>query len=273
MGETIYHYTSLEAAQKILETGTLWATHISYMNDTQEFNQCIDVLAGDAPEELRLSLLATFRKEVTSGEIYVACFSRSKDDLNQWRSYGGGRVGVAIGFDESELKNCGAGTTKFTVQQCLYELAEHRALLKPLLDQMHALVAKPLPLPADDPYAIDGRRRHKSIQGFSDYVLPLSLPPVAPQIKSRQFSAEQEVRLIVSDKSSQQNLDRGYRLGMGGASMVPYVKLDCARVLREVWIGPGPYMSHAKRGMEHLLSVVGRDLPVHRSGVPFRGWG
>src|SRR5664280_720143 len=34
--DVVYHYTSLDAMTKIIETGTLWCTAISYLNDFSE---------------------------------------------------------------------------------------------------------------------------------------------------------------------------------------------------------------------------------------------
>src|SRR5260370_42586613 len=42
--KVLYHYTKAEAFQKILNSGTIWASDIRYMNDASEVTHVADIL-------------------------------------------------------------------------------------------------------------------------------------------------------------------------------------------------------------------------------------
>jgi hypothetical protein len=44
MPETVWHYTSCATLVKILESKSLWATHVSCVNDTSEVRHLFDLL-------------------------------------------------------------------------------------------------------------------------------------------------------------------------------------------------------------------------------------
>lgn len=47
---------------------------------------------------LRVADEALASRDFTNAGYFVACFSEVEDDLSQWRGYGGGDCGYAIGF-------------------------------------------------------------------------------------------------------------------------------------------------------------------------------
>ena len=51
----------------------------------------------------RLADDALADRDYTSEGNFVTCFSEVEDDLGQWRGYGGGECGYAIGFSSSGL--------------------------------------------------------------------------------------------------------------------------------------------------------------------------
>src|SRR5204863_4487405 len=86
-------------------------TDIRYLNDSKEMSHCrqlfsieIDALATKNANETefkqRLSKTFDVREHLVP---FVACFSESADDLNQWRGYAGGVGGAAIGVKLKQL--------------------------------------------------------------------------------------------------------------------------------------------------------------------------
>jgi DUF2971 family protein len=137
--DRLCHYTNAGGLTGILEKQQLWATHVGYLNDSQEFLFGAALIAAeldkinDRTPELKLEnirpprnlqelmgILPKLWPSVTGrglkenirkmsdtlrekGGPYVACLSAAVDQLSQWRGYGTGG-GYAIVFDAATLK-------------------------------------------------------------------------------------------------------------------------------------------------------------------------
>jgi hypothetical protein len=110
--EIIWHYTSGDALLGAVETGTLYATQVSCLNDSTEIRYGAKLLRDafmniqtDAIEEkliLERIIKNTVEEPAAPPNLpsawFVTCFSKEKDDLSQWRAYSGGENGYAIAF-------------------------------------------------------------------------------------------------------------------------------------------------------------------------------
>jgi hypothetical protein len=106
--EAVYHYTSIEAMMKIARAASIWATSISYLNDTSEGDHYLDLIRKRIPAyvsahpTINPSIFARFlddpRSDFLLSRPFVASFSALGDSLPQWRSYCPQGNGVAIGF-------------------------------------------------------------------------------------------------------------------------------------------------------------------------------
>jgi hypothetical protein len=97
--ETLYHYTDERGLRGILENETIWFTDYRHMNDPSELLHGITMVkdvarvaanGADARARLFLETLSDmFSVENFSAnlEFLIACFSRDRDDLGQWRAY------------------------------------------------------------------------------------------------------------------------------------------------------------------------------------------
>jgi hypothetical protein len=122
----LYHYTTQEGFLGILESDSLRATHIRYMNDSKEFIDALEHLGGFIDEfdiSLRSSLRYFMRSSIrfSSGRnaAYIISFTDDEaqlthhetvpgDRLSQWRSYSGGK-GISLGLDYRSLDRSGSG--------------------------------------------------------------------------------------------------------------------------------------------------------------------
>lgn len=109
--DVVYHYTSAATLLKIVESESIWATNLQYLNDITESTHCIDALRkrvdtflarnpSDFGDDLRAALESV---ESDFEPPYVASFSAVQDSLPLWRSYCP-NGGVSIGFKMSALK-------------------------------------------------------------------------------------------------------------------------------------------------------------------------
>jgi hypothetical protein len=120
----VWHYTTLETLQYILESGALLATEVSYQNDPREPDTGRDAVRA-ALEQLRsYPVYEVFSREALrwhkewddhfgfiggrSGELvgrsrFIFCASSDPDNLYAWRTYAGaGRTGCVIGLDPAK---------------------------------------------------------------------------------------------------------------------------------------------------------------------------
>jgi hypothetical protein len=113
--DVLWHYTSLESAEKIICGDSLFFSHVSELNDTTEVeyaanlsrrqlekwlsNEALDLGQKALLEAAKSSLLEKNR----DSSWYTFSLSDVRDDLSQWRAYGNSCAGVSIGFDSRKL--------------------------------------------------------------------------------------------------------------------------------------------------------------------------
>lgn len=109
---TLWHFTNWAGFEGILKTGCVWATHYTCTNDRSEIMHAHDVIVRAVQElhrqgprnEFALFLHNYEQFSLTAlADIYLASFCEREHDAGQWRSYGNGGAGVALGFDLSEI--------------------------------------------------------------------------------------------------------------------------------------------------------------------------
>jgi len=118
---TIYHYTTIESFQGIIESSEIWMTNAGFVNDITECNALSqqDDLFKDG--ELSFNRYVEkwwdrfFKDKDQRKNYYIASFSKERDLLEQWRAYGN----ICIGFDARGLTRNG-----FSLYTCVYEKEE-----------------------------------------------------------------------------------------------------------------------------------------------------
>jgi hypothetical protein len=139
----LYHYTDQKGLLGILNSKSIWATHVRYLNDAAEFihginiaRQCVKEMRIDMDSALKIIPNETSRLRVSKRlweifselidsmlgssdkvPIFVTSFFDSEehnhiaesqdigDSLGQWRAYSKGSSGFSIGFDKTSLEN------------------------------------------------------------------------------------------------------------------------------------------------------------------------
>jgi hypothetical protein len=116
----LWHYTNGAGLLGIVQSGMLYATQVSCLNDSSEIryastlfkNALISALPKYSSNDDAKSFIETYLKLIDEepekpnhapSPFFVTCFSAEPDDLNQWRSYCGGENGYAIGFAAARL--------------------------------------------------------------------------------------------------------------------------------------------------------------------------
>lgn len=104
---TLYHYTNIEGLYGILESDSLWASNINFINDSSEYTYGISLFENVATQKrskFKSKLLCEVLENITEllnigkENTYCASFCENKDLLSQWRGYAASSTGVAVGF-------------------------------------------------------------------------------------------------------------------------------------------------------------------------------
>ena len=270
--ERIYHYTSRQSGHAILRTGAMWASHIRFLNDSTEYTGGLEIIAEQL-RDMQAAETDAYRYDLIGRwgvqwpRIYehgrlVACFSRSRDLLSQWRAYGNG--GYAFGFDSAVLKEI-AGPKGYHLATCIYERHEHETVGAALLGDAIGVYSQSI--------AVGDTHDAAAMNAKILFEIPIST--VAPQLKHHAFREEGECRLIsLFPLRDDQFAALPRRAGRGFE--IPYEPLafrkdDGSSALREVIIAPGVYYDSAKVEMQALLHELGhREVEITASTIPLR---
>jgi len=275
----LYHYTTGRALFGIVETGTLWATNLHYLNDSSEFGYALGLLRQvtremiaalpSANERDLLDRIALEANSFSRIHVFVTCFTEIEDSLSQWqgysnagRCYSGG--GYSIGFDSFVLA-ARVESQGFGLRRCVYEPEEQKKLLSALLQ--HALGAVPTgSVNAEHFDAVNHCILMDCIQGF---IL------LAPMIKAPHFCGEHEWRLVSQSISS---IDSRWRLRAGRSMPIPYVLVNIAHQnaalpISKIVIGPSPHPGLTADAVLSLFASRGiTKFGIGHSQVPYRDW-
>ncbi len=138
--EELWHYTTADGLIGILEKGEFWSTQVACLNDSLEQRY----FAGLVHEAVKSSrqkntdadlevLLGLADKGLSGADFathgrFVTCFSENEDDLGQWRGYGGGECGFAIGLQIGELTRVAMSRPWTLLVPLNYKSDVHRAV-------------------------------------------------------------------------------------------------------------------------------------------------
>jgi hypothetical protein len=202
---------------------------------------------------------------IESINVCVCSFSEERDSLSQWRAYGSGASGFAIGFSGDFLA---AATKKegWYLAPCIYDPADQRTLIRSLLEEVleQCIEAKKTPeTEMEEGYW----ERGGSLAAY--------LHRYAPILKDRSFREEREWRLISRPLMCRREL---FDFREGSSLLIPYYKFPLAGEglpfhVREVVIGPTLDEERSKRSVKSfLVRHELKDVPVEVSSVPYRSW-
>jgi len=273
--ERVYHYTGVTGLTGIIEGQCLWASDVWYMNDSREalyglraIERALQAMTPGADLESHvhqaaLDRLADLGDQEDLLHSYIACLSKKRDDLSQWRAYGRPR-GFSIGFDRQTLERIFPPILEFdraSYRVISYDEAVQNGMLADRFRLMVDLVPKAAP--AADAAGIA-------------WLFILESMLLTPAFKDKAFKDEDEVRLQILHNPETGVWGRlKFREGVMG--LTPYVELslndpgsDKISPIREIVVGPQPNQTEAIRAAKLLVERHGLDIEVRPSDIPLR---
>jgi hypothetical protein len=282
----LYHYTDMNGLEGIIGNQQVWFTHYQHLNDPTEVTYGMEVAAELIKEiggryTTRTKLFCDMANEFfahpkikeTFG-VFIGCFSRKSDDLDQWRAYGDDGRGFALGLSPS----------LFQVEDKADRKPHENVLVTPVAYGKQ-----------------NGQERHRrAIEDAARIVesIVTSVPAVqninvgmpffdemakalvgsemlwkSMTIKDEAYEREQEVRLIIVGEYKNLRPFMSERSRAG--KMVPFIKscmpIQATGSIVEVVIGPSATADAEERVRTLLRPFLDKpDSVIRRSKIPYR---
>ena len=213
----LFHYTDANGLLGILQSQKIRATNFSFLNDSTEVRYGLSVIRkvlNDLADETRVpvgSIEEALFAYAELSDLYVACFTKQPDDLNQWRGYGPlDSDRYALGFRTEGLRlrldSAPRASVKTYFSQIEYSLDTQ-------LNMIQSVIAARLSVTRSS-----GRSR-------TPWSIALELLELAATFKDSSFWHEQEWRVIVNSVSRN---EVPVNFGVRAGRLRPYVNLCMA---------------------------------------------
>ena len=266
--ETLYHYTTGAGLAGIVSSGHMRATNFSFLNDSTEFRYgaelAIKRLEAETkrhPEEDTTALYVGvmgevwMEKQADLSETYVACFTEARDELNQWRGYGGSADRYCLGLNTAALSEY-----PYSFAPVIYSRDEQEALLDEYVSKTYDFLATRMPQASE-------WLRISAVKVVCRWMM-VSIP----FLKDHHFATEREWRAVRDIQSVTK--DELFFDSSTGA-LRPYVRLfereDGKLPITEVIVQSARRDERAAKAVALLLARDGYDdVTVAESEVPFR---
>jgi hypothetical protein len=256
----VYHYTDINGLLGMIESGKIWATHVSKLNDSSEYHhgtkvvtECVNRAIPDSSTPFIDKILSEFEQKAT----YVASYSTEHDLLSQWRSYSGGKVGYCLGLATEGIASLDDSTP--LLEAVIY----HDNLAQEVISKMLCRVDEYFQKNQFGEFEID----------FLLGSVGATLVSLACTIKHSKFEEENEFRQFYQPNVTSLQLENNFRNGNFG--LTPYVEIPFIEhkrlPLRSVTIGPCQDADLEKRTVSMLLEKDSyRNVQVLVSEIPLR---
>lgn len=281
----LFHYTSLEGLLGIIESKSIWATNVLYLNDASELNYLINLLReqiNNVKDKIPVVSKGLGKFSFFDGLIenidkfishpypigfFVCSFSEEKDLLSQWRGYCPRGIGFSVGFNLDKLKGC-AEESKCSITLCNYNEEDQKSALRKVISDISA--------------RYDVEIKNSSWPGpwgeteqelFAD--LLMEFIELAPTFKHPKFEAEKEWRIIASRNLKSM---KSIRFRPGQSMIVPYIKIPLPTegdnlIINNIVVGPTHEPRLSKASVEMLLKSKNVKFDeVQYSTIPYRNW-
>lgn len=276
--KVIYHYTSQDGLFGIVESKSIWASHIQYLNDYRELSYTIDRVVYELNElknrkssPFKIELLSQMISDIERSRevnVFVCSFSQEPNLLSQWRGYCLPNPGYAIGLKTKTLISLAKKQNSF-LAPCEYDESTQVHIILEIINDTLALL--------DQPKLQGVKTTEESIQNIKalSWKFIEKIVTFASIFKHSSFSEEKEWRLISKPMSMHKNSKIGYH---GKNSMIiPHYIFDLTSPngnieLGEVVIGPTPNRILAMKSVGEFLASKTDDWGLSYSDIPYRYW-
>jgi hypothetical protein len=277
----VWHYTSGASLINIIRTGALYSTQITCLNDHQEgdfarklFSFALNELKhrynSDADYLINYIVEALARNTPYTVPWFITCFSSQRDDLSQWRAYGGGENGYAIGFETAWLVKCGEAHKNILIPVSYEQTLNERFasdLAKATVNFFMSGLSARRGINREDWIPVFLREWGDQISYFE------------PLLKNSSFKAEGEWRIVRKlsneDITHMEYVQKSSMLSRHVLLRFPPNESPVSKLLpiKEILVGPSRHKEVSKISVGDLLRTCGypeQRRVVNVSSIPFQ---
>ncbi len=268
----LYYYTTSETMRYILTGGDIFATHISYLNDSEEYINGLRELrellqSGNrrsncykAASDMYLTKDVYVDAVKNVPQLYSISFSKEPDLLSQWYMYSK-ESGIRLKLSMQE------GEQSFKVKK--KSQSENKRDISGRLKDVHYFTRIGMDV---SEYEQEKRRIFKTIeeymqqQGIGEDIegnIIKLWKDIAPYIKNYEFRQEKEVRLIFQANVGRNTTDLiEYRNAQG--VLVPYLDIyrEDGWPIVEIMVGPGRNQERVFNSICHFIEHTELKIPL-----------
>ncbi len=225
--EVLYHYTSLDSLQKILEGECFHATEYHYLNDMDEF-QFVDKLLLEVLKEdfhgskhlerfiYHVSMAMITVKSVSAelkNSYYVISFSKIRDNLTLWTEFA--NYGCSMGLKPYLLQN-GDSPKMVYAGEVFYTTSEQKSVIRTAIFDVFNHFFERTDIKVEElPECLDALDEQQIF--IMSYSIAKLVSYYGMAMKDELYAAEQEYRLIFEGKNQKVH----YR--QKGNMLIPYI--------------------------------------------------
>lgn len=273
----LYHYTGIGSLLGVTTGDSLWASSISYMNDSKEIVHACETVEnvlrarlvfGEDNEELQfLKQLLEWTKSCSkvAHTMFVFSLSEKPSLLSQWRSYTPHGKGVSLEFTPSKVNEI-AHTSEMRIARCVYETAEQEEVISILIEKL--LVNFRQELPTMD---VSKKAPSQCYYGFINQYTS-DIFQVLAIIKHSAFQEECEWRLI--SEHIPKFKDPRLKFREGASMLIPYIELPLGNrpFFNNIILGPSQHQNLNMSGLSMFMSNQGISKQLTNCQIPYREW-
>jgi len=279
-GGCIYHYTTVQALQGILENEELWATKSDFLNDKMEFKYTYELFEKSFLKNIKNEifcekLIGAFRFEIDKNEshsellngFYVLSFSTNSDNLLLWSEFSNS-MGYNLGFRFTDLKQSFQKNLMWH-GEVIYERDTQLSFLKESLDDI--LTQPDFSRSIND---FDENTSDSTIADLANHMY-LYCAVYSMFFKQPEFAPEKEYRFVISaihEATERNKTATKMYFRVKEDTLIPYIKVPCKplNALQSITIGPKNNIDIAIEGIKCFCKENRIEVPMLKSNIPLR---
>lgn len=277
----LYHYCDLNGLHGICMNRVLWCTDLTFTNDSNEVKHGMELIHKRLyfqAEKYKHTVIEENLKKLADNltfwrsqlDIYIACFSEDKDNLSQWRAYGGGARGASIGMDIDQSFPNSFDEDINVMMGIVYDEGDQEDIIDTVIDcatKIYDRHRKNL--------SHSDQKANKLLKSIMRELYPLLLE-ISIYFKDPSFLDEKEWRLVLMREKSQ----GGVKTRVSSNFIIPYMEyyIDSNEIaddrikVKEIVQGPQTDDERGLRSLEILVKQTDfSDIDINKSKIPYRG--